>query len=160
MLVEAGGVIRGAGLVHIGVEEVRRGWVMVRLGHHVGIGARELLLAVGAKQRGVELRFAGCRREDGEVGVAKGRRKEIRLLLWLRLRRREAARTRSAERVCVGFDLAGKVRCQVERGDGGGVRTAGLRERLWRRLLVAQVAGGVRVISREVGLVRGELRDC
>jgi hypothetical protein len=55
------------------------------LSHHVGLGGGELLLAVGAKQRRVELRLACRGGEDGEVGVgvAKGGRKQIRLLLLL-----------------------------------------------------------------------------
>jgi hypothetical protein len=68
-------MVRGAGLVHIGVEEVGRGGVVVRLSHHVGV------LAVVAKQRGGELGLALGGREDGEVGVAKGRGEETRLLL-------------------------------------------------------------------------------
>lgn len=83
MLAEARGVVRGARLVHIGIEEVGRGGVLVRLSHHVGVGGGELLLAVGAKQRRIELRLACLRGEDGEIGVAKGRREQIRLLRLL-----------------------------------------------------------------------------
>jgi len=131
---------------------------MVRLSHHVGLGDGELLLAVGAKQRSVELRLAGSRGEDGEVGVAKRRREEIGLLLLLLLRlRREGTWVRRAERGRVRLDLATKVLGQIEGRNGGGVREAGLGEGLRGRLLVAQEAGGVRVVSREVGLGHGEL---
>ena len=158
MLAEARRVVRRAGLMHVGVEEVRWGGVLVRLSHHAGLAGGEVLLAV-AKERGVELRLACCRREDGKVGVAKGGRKEIGLLLLLRVRR-EVARVWRAEGGGVGLDLVGKALGQVEGRDGGGVREAGVGE--WLRyglLVVAQEAGGVHVIGRVVGLGDGVLLE-
>ncbi len=155
VLAEARGVVRGAGLAQVGVEEVRRGGAMVRLSHHVGFGGGELGPGVGAKQRGVQLRLACGGREDGEVGLGKGGGDEVRLLLLLGLGR-VGSRGRGAKGGGFSLDV-GKGLGQVERGDGGGV---GLGEGLWCGLLVAQEAGGVGVVSREVGLGHGELLDC
>jgi hypothetical protein len=101
---------------------------MVRLRHHVGIGNGELLLAVAAKQRCVSLRLAWSGREDGEIAVAKGRRKEIRLLLLLRLRW-EAGRGWAAKGG-ISLSLVCKVLRQIEGRDSGGARKAGLGEGL------------------------------
>jgi hypothetical protein len=85
MLVEAGGMIRGARLLRVGVEEVRGGRCMVCLSHHVGFWNGKLLLTVVAKKWGVELWLARGRRENGKVAVTEGRREEAGLLLLLRL---------------------------------------------------------------------------
>jgi len=108
MLVEAGGMVRGAGLLRVGVEEVRWGWCMVCLSHHVGFRDGKLLLTVVAEKWRVELWLARCRREDGEVAVTEARREETRLLLLLRLRRKTAG-AGWTERGRLGLDLAGEV---------------------------------------------------
>ena len=152
VLAEARRVVCRARLMGVGVEEVRRGRVVIWLGHHVCVLRGELLLGVGSKQRGVELWFAGRRREDGEVAVAKVGGEEVRRLLLLGLRG-EGGRARGAKGRGVRFDLiSSKGRGQVESNGGGGVRKAGLGERLRGGLLVAQEAPGVCVVSREVGL--------
>jgi hypothetical protein len=96
-----------------------------------------LLLTVGSKKRRGVLWLARSRREDSEVGVAKGRRQQTRRLLLLRLGRKASS--------------------QIECGDSGWIGEARLGEGLGRRLLVTQEAARVGIISREVGLVSGKL---
>lgn len=152
-------MVRGTGLlVVVMTEEVGRGRALI-LRHHVVIRTANLglllLLAVIHEQRGIELRLAGCRWEDGEVSFAEVCSKQALLLL------RKGAWGQAAEGRggVFGFDGVRVVSLvQVEGGDGRGV-TGGrlLGEGLGRRVLIAEEAGCVRGVDRIVGLRCGEL---
>ena len=77
MLVERRGVLRGAGLVWLGLEHVRRGRTMVCLRHHVGVRTAKLMLLVISSKQRLIFWLPGRGWEDGEVGVEVGSQKTL-----------------------------------------------------------------------------------
>jgi len=148
VLVERRRVVRGAGLVRVGIEQVRRRRAVVCLGHHAVVVIVELLV-VGNEQRRVVLRLPRCGREDCEIGVAKAGCQQTVLF------RVALLGSGGAERGGVfGFQLVGEALIEIERRRG--LSEGGLAERLRRGLLAAQEAAGVGIVCAIIGLSRRE----